>query len=332
MLRRALLRASAGLGLATIAGAAVTGCAGRTSAPSRPFRVGVLHLPPAESKAEVQPAFREAIRESGLVEGQDLTYEFRYAGRPDRMAATAEQLVESRPDLILAPTHVAAAAAKVATQDIPIVMIQPYDAAETGLVASLARPGGNITGTTMVSLTLMQKRVELLLEVAPRTARVAYLTTLAPPITDVAREAFEEALRTRGLQPQVLPIREASEIEAAFGSMVTGSADALFVLETTVFAAERARIAELSVRHAIPSIAGERQYAEAGALLSYGVVYADLHRRAGFYVAKILRGAKPAELPVEAASRFELVLNSRTATALGITFPPSLLARADALI
>lgn len=211
-------------------------------------------------------------------------------------------------------------------------MIQPFDAADTGLVASLAQPGGNVTGTTLVSLTLMQKRVELLLEVAPRTARVAYLTTLAPPITDVAREAFEEAMQARGLQPQVLPIREASEIDTAFGSMVSGSADALFVLETNLFAAERARIAELSVRHGIPSIAGERQYAEAGVLLSYGAVYAELYRRAGFFVAKILRGAKPAELPVEAASRFELVLNSRTAAALGISFPPSLLARADALI
>ncbi len=330
MRRRALLRASAGLGLATIAGAA--GCAGRTPAPSRPFRVGVLHLEPPESKLEVHPAFREAISESGLVEELDLTYEFRYAGRPDQMAATAEQLVASRPDLILAPTHVAAAAAKVATKDIPIVMIQPYDAAETGLVASLAQPGGNVTGTTMVSLTLMQKRLELLLEVAPGATRVAYLTTVAPPITDVARAAFEEAVRARGLQPQVLPIRQASEIDAAFGSMVSVGADALFVLETTTFAAERARIAELSVRHATPSIAGERRYAEAGALLSYGVVYAELHRRAGSYVAKILRGAKPAELPVEAPSRFELVLNSRTATALGISFPPSLLARADALI
>jgi putative ABC transport system substrate-binding protein len=316
-------------------------CAERISTARRPARIGVFGF--LGSQATVPTVFLDGLRERGYVEGRDVTFEYHWAdlvqayrspGGIDRVAA---ELVASGVDLILCPYDYAARAARDATSDVPIVVVLAFDAADpviegTGvaaspLVQSLARPGANVTGTTMTTRTVMGKRLELLAEILPRAAFVGALASDAP-----GKAAIEQAVRAGGLRIQIVNVRRAADLDFAFGTLVSTGVEAVIVFEDPLLAAERARIGALGIEHRLPTITGDRIFAEAGALLSYGASFDEAWRRTATYVDKILKGAKPADLPVEAASKFELVVNRRTATRLGVTFPPTLLARANEVI
>ncbi len=283
-------------------------------------------------RARFLEAFRQGLRELGYVEGQNIAIESRWAeGVYDRLPALAADLVRSKVDVILASSGAATQAARQATMTIPIVMSLVNDPVGSGLVASLARPGGNVTGLTVVSPDLLGKRLELLKAVVPKLSRVALLRNPGNPAdTAMLREA-EAAARALGVRLQTLEARNSQEIASAFAAMTRERAGALLILPDGVFLSQRSQIAELAVKRRLPSIYGT-EYAEAGGLMSYGANYLDLVRREATFVDKILKGAKPADLPVAQPTKFELVINLRTAKAIGLTISPSLLQRADQVI
>ena len=290
------------------------------SSPAPPFR-------PAEM-------MRQGLRELGWVEGQGIVIEARFAeGRYDRLPGLAADLVRLKVDLIAAVGAAAAKAAKNATQTIPIVMISVGDPVGLGLVASLARPGGNVTGLAFsVDFDTYGKGLELLKEAVPGVRRVAVLSNPANPYQPLAIENVSVVARSLGVQLQLLAVRGSNELDGAFAAMVKERAGALLVLTDPMFTGNRARLADLGVKHKLPSIHGVRESAEAGALMSYGPNFDVISRRAAIYVDKILKGAKPGDLPIEQPTKFELVINLRTAKALGLTIPPALLQRADQVI
>ena len=275
-------------------------------------------------------AFRQGLRELGYIEEQNIRLEYRWAegGFPD----LAANLVRGRVDLIFAWGTTAATAAKRATGTIPIVFVAAADPVGSGLVASLARPGGNVTGLTNISAELSVKMLELLKQVAPGVARVGVLRNPGNPVSALQLKQTEIAARSLGVQLQVVDAREPSELEGAISTLTRERADALTVLADPMLLSQRARIADLAARSRLPAVFNVRQYAEAGGLLAYGPSLADLFHLAATYVDKILKGARPADLPVEQPTKFELVLNLRTARALGLTIPPPVLARADEII
>jgi len=284
--------------------------------------------------AHLMEAFSQGLRELGYVEGQNIKMEYRFAdGRPERLPELAAELVALKVDIIVAPNPAGAQAAKQATSTIPIVMLSVVDPVGSGLVASLARPGGNITGLAITSSAeIVGKYLELLREAIPRTTRVAILRNPANPDTARMSREVEGAARSLGVQLQVLDVQGPHELDRAFAAMTRDRAGALLLLGDTMFFLHRTRIANLSVKHRLPTVSGSREMAEAGFLMTYGRNLPDSFRRAAVYVDKILKGARPADLPVELATTFELVINMKTAKALGLTIPPSVLARADALI
>jgi putative ABC transport system substrate-binding protein len=277
---------------------------------------------------------RQGLRELGWVEGQSIVIEARFAeGRYDRLPRLAADLVRLKVDLIAAVGAAAASAAKNATQTIPIVMISVGDPEGLGLVASLARPGGNVTGLAFsVGFDTYGKGLELLKEAVPSVHRVAVLSNPANPYQPLAIENVSAVARSLGVQLQLLAVRSANELDGAFAAMVRERAGALLVMTDPMFTGNRARLADLGVKHKLPSMHGVRENAETGALMSYGPDFDVISRRAAIYVNKILRGAKPGDLPVEQPTKFELVINLKTAKALGLTIPPSLLLRADEVI
>jgi putative ABC transport system substrate-binding protein len=295
--------------------------------PGKVYRLGVLSLGTASTP--YQQAFREGLRELGYVEGQNLLVEFRGAdGREAKLTELAADVVRLKPDVILATGSAATAAARKATASIPIVAVTG-DPVGSRFVSSLAHPGGNTTGLAILAPDMSTKWVELVKELVPRASRVA---VLAEGQTGSGQlRAMEPAARRLGLQLLVHDVGALEDIEPAFKAAVRERADAVVPLSSPLFFEHR-RIVELAARHRLPAVYEHRQFTEAGGLVSYGPNISIIYRRAAVYVDKILKGAKPADLPVEQASTFELVINLKTAKALGLTIPQSLLARADEVI
>jgi len=278
-------------------------------------------------------AFLQGLRALGYVDGRTIAIEYRFAdNRPERLPALAAELVRSKVEVIVTAGPAATEAAKQATSAIPIVFGVSGDPVASGLVAGLARPGGNITGPTSIAPEVVGKQLELLKELAPRISRVAVLTNPSNPGHPIVVRQAEGAAKILGLQAHIVPARTPSELDAAFASMRSLRVDGLLVVRDAMVFAQRNEIAALAAKGRLPAVYGFRENAEAGGLMAYGANVPLLYYRAATYVDKILKGARPADLPVEQATKFELVINLKTAKALGLTIPPSLLARADQVI
>jgi len=293
------------------------------------YRIGFLRAgqPP---KPWVE-AFQQGLRERGYVDGQNVVVEFRFTdGSFNQLPRLAEELVRLKVDVILASAAPPALAAKKATTSVPIVFVNVFDPVELGLIPSLGRPGGNITGLATTSADLAGKRLELLRELVPKLRRVAVLWDPSNPTNPIQLKGVEVAARTLGLQLQPAPVQGPSDFDTAFKA--ARGANGLLLLDSPLVITHRARLAGLAATGRLPAISGLRDFVEVGGLMSYGVDFPDSFRRAATYVDKILRGAKPADLPVEQPTKFELVINLKTAKTLGLAMPPSLLVRADQLI
>jgi len=273
--------------------------------------------------------FRQGLRELGYVEGQNLIIEFKI-GTLDQLPQLADELVRSKVDVIVASASSAGIAAKKTTTTVPIVFTSLSHPVEIGLIKSLARPGGNITGVTVNAAAHVGKRLELLRELVPTLRQVAVLTHPGHPSDPVQRKEMEEAARALGLQLKPVAVRGPEDFDAAF-TAVSG-ADGLINIDTPLFTTHRARFVELASKSRLPAIWANRTVVEAGGLMSYGTYIPALFRRAAVYVDKVLKGAKPADLPVEQPTKFELVINLKTAKALGLTIPPSVRLRADQVL
>ena len=277
-------------------------------------------------------AFRQGLSETGYIEGQNLAIEYRWAeGHYDRLPALAADVIGRNVDVIAAFGIPSALAAKSATSTIPIVF-SVGDPIERGLVASLARPGGNLTGLSLINVELMPKRLELLAELVPQAGVIALLLNPNNANTERSIRDMEEAARAKGVQPIILKAGTENEIDTAFASLVQLHAGALLVSTDPFFNDRRDQIVALASRHAAPAIYGLREFAASGGLISYGTSFTAAFRLVGVYAGKILKGAKPGDLPVQQPTTFELVVNLNTAKALGLTVPPSILARADEVI
>jgi putative tryptophan/tyrosine transport system substrate-binding protein len=300
--------------------------------PKKIPRLGFLWDSPAVFPDAIE-AFRKGLRELGYVEGRTIAIEYRWAeGKPDRMRELAEELVRLKVDVIMAPTSVYTGAAKQATSTIPVIFMSHADPIGSGHVASLAHPGGNITGLSIMMTETNAKGLELLKEAVPRLARVAVIWDPATPSHGPGLKAVEVAGASQGLRVQTVAVRSATEFDQAFSVISRERAGGVLVLSTPIFIAGAKQLAELALTHKLPSMFGPRQHVEAGGLMSYSPDRADLYRRAATYVDKILKGVKPADLPVEQPTKFELVINLKTAKQIGLTIPPNVLARADRVI
>ncbi len=296
------------------------------------YRVGFLWDSPAVFPDAIE-AFRRGLRDLGWVEGQNIAIEYRWTeGKPERMRELAEELVRLKVDVIVAPSSIYTAAAKRATSAIPIIFMVHADPIGTGHVASLARPGGNITGLSIMMTETNVKGLELLKDAIAGLSRVAVVWDPATPSHGPGLKAVEVAGPALGLRIQPVAVRSATEFDSAFSAISRERADAVLVLSTPIFVAGAKRLAELAMTHKLPSMFGPRVHAEAGGLLSFGPDRADQFRRGAIYVDKILKGAKPADLPVQQPTKFELVINMKTAKVLGIKFPNSIMLRADKVI
>ena len=305
--------------------------------PVKVYRIGYLSIGSA-STTYTRPleAFRQRLRELGWDEGRNLLIEYRYAeGQADRLPALAEELVRLKVDLIVASPTPSAFAAKKASRTIPIVGMSLTEPVAVGLVPSLARPAGNVTGLTYgVDTDIFAKQLQLLKEMVPNVRRVAVLTHPASggPSHRLRMESVKSAAQSLGLPLQIIEVREPSDFNAAFAAMIKEHAGALLLSGDAMFFVHRAQLADLATKSRLPSMSTQSQWVDAGGLLSYGPSFPEQSRRAATYVDKILRGAKPADLPIEQPTKFELVVNLKTARELGITIPQSLLSRADELI
>jgi ABC-type uncharacterized transport system substrate-binding protein len=314
-----------------VAAAAAWPLAARAQQPAMPV-IGFLSPISLDTLADRLRAFRQGLRGSGYIEGDNITIVYRWAeNQPDRLPQLAAELAR-RPVAVIVTAGGAAPvlAAKDATKTIPIVFVTAENPVRAGLVASLARPGGNLTGVNLISLELVAKRLELLRELVPAAVRVAVLVN--PANTEFAETTLrdvEPAARALGLQIQILSASSSREIDAAFAH---ARPDALFVGNDPFFTTRRVQLATAAAHHAIPATFGTRESVEAGGLMSYGANIADAWHQLGVYAGRIVKGAKPADLPVVQSSKFELVINAQTARTLGLTVPPSLLARADEVI
>jgi putative tryptophan/tyrosine transport system substrate-binding protein len=296
--------------------------------------VGFLNPTSPEALAEPMRGLRQGLKEAGYIESENVTIEYRWAeNQVERLPALAAELVRRRVAAIVATGGVvSASAAKAATKTIPIVFNVADDPVRLGLVASLARPGDNVTGVSILAAELASKRLELLHELVPGAVRVAVFANPSNPAADVTLSALEAAARAMGLQIQLLNASTSREIDAAFATFVSERPDALFVTGEPFFNSRRVQLVLLAAVRRVPATFALRDFAEAGGLMSYGASLRDAYRQVGIYVGRILKGAKPADLPVVQSSKFELVINHQTARILGLTVPPSLLATADEVI
>jgi len=281
-------------------------------------------------------AFRQGLRDLGYVEGRNVAIEFRDAeGRVERLPALAAELVALNVDVIVTVSNTTALAAKQATRTVPIVFTAVADPVAAGIVASLARPGGNVTGLASLGSQLVGKRLELLKQIVPGVNEVAVLwlpVALGKRTDEDMRTEADVASRALGMQLQFVEARLTEDFDRAFSDMSSARAGALTVLPSNMFLREHRRLVELAAKNRLPGVYSSREFVDAGGLMSYGANQVALHRSAATYVDKILKGAKPGDLPVEQSSKFELVINLKTANALGLTVPPSLLQRADEVI
>jgi len=296
-------------------------------------RIGYLATVSLSAISARIEAFRQGLRELGYVEGKNIVIEWRYAeGKADRLPGLAAELVRLKVDVIVTAGAPATRRAKEATVTIPIVMTNDGDPVGTGFVASLARPGGNITGLSTLAPELSGKQLELLKEIVPRLSRVAVLGTSTRPGNAQSLRETELAAGAFGVKLQYLDVLGPKDIETAFRAASKGRAEAVLVLNSPVLISQRTQIADLAVKSRLPAMYYRREYVEDGGLMSYGVNLSDLDRRAATYVDKILKGAKPADLPVEQPTKFEFVINLKTAKQIGLTIPQSVLYRADKVI
>ena len=327
MIVRTALAAAIALGLFTITLSAEAQQAGNV------VRIGLLDYAASDPASAARwKAFRERLRELGYVEGQNVIFEPRWGGgQVSRLRSLAAELIDAKVDVLVTAGSEAALAAKEATNSIPIVTATGGDPVELGLVASLARPGGNVTGVISLIGQLTRKRLDLLKQLLPRASRVAILRHPDNRSSALSLRDAESAARSSGIVVHGVSAR-GPDFDAAFLAMKRAHTDAVILGENTRFLAHRQRIADLAVMHRLPMIVAAKEYAEAGGLISYGTYYPDLFRHAATYVDKILKGAKPADLPIEQPTKFELVINLKTAKALGLKIPPSLLQQADQVI
>ena len=297
------------------------------------YRVGILPPGPISERLHLWEAFRQGLRDLGYVEGENIALVFP-AGevRPERLPHLSAELVSLKVDVIVAAATAAVQAAGKATKTIPIVMPVANDPVETGFVASLARPGGNITGLALISSQLSGKRLELLRTTAPEVSRIAVLLNPTNPAVPPQMRETEAAARALGVHLQPLEVRGSKDFDKAFQIATTSRSHALVVLDDALLFTHRTAIVRLAAKNRLAAIYGFREFVEAGGLMAYAANLADMYRRTAGYVDKILKGAKPADLPVEQPTKFELVINLKTAKALGLTSPPSLLGRADEVI
>ncbi len=297
-------------------------------------KIGLLdYAAPDQARMMWWKAFRDRLRELGYVETQNVVYETRFAdGQVDRLAGLAGELVNAKVDIIAMAGSEAALAAKRATNSIPIVMATGVDPVEMGLVAGVARPGGNVTGVSSMQNEVAAKRVELFRQLLPQASRIAIVFDADNHASELLVRHTEAGAKSLRVTLQKVGVRSLKEADAAFSAMKQDHIVGVILVASPAFLGERRHLADLAIAHRLPMMVGSREYAEAGGLVSYGTDYPDLFRRAAAYVDKILKGAKPAELPIEQPTKFELVINLKTAKALGLTIPPSLLARADELI
>jgi putative ABC transport system substrate-binding protein len=298
------------------------------------YRVGVLGVKASDPvQARWSQTFRLGLRERGWIEGENIVLEHRWTeGNSARLPELVAEFVQLKVDVILAPSSTFVQAAKEATSSIPIVFVLHADPVGTGHVASLARPGGNVTGLAILQTDLGPKGLELLNDVVPGVKRIAVLWNPGTPSHTPGLRAVEEAGRTLRVQLQAVGARTAAELEGAFATMARARAQAVLVLASADFTVARQRLAGLAVKYRLPTVFQVRDDVEAGGLMSYAADFSDLFRRSAIYVDKILKGTKPADLPVEQARKFELVVNLKTARTLGLTIPRSVIVRADQLI
>ena len=296
------------------------------------YRVGVLVPLPAAAANDLVQALRFELRELGYVEGRNLVLDFKFAETPALMAERAAELVRANVDVIVASTSMPALAAKRATTTIPIVMVASADPVAVGLVASLARPGANITGSAVLTPELSTKQLELLKEISPRLSRIPVILNSTNAVSPKIWRDLQQTAHGLSLTLDYVDVREASGIDAALAAVARQRADALLVMPEPVLFPQFHRIAEFAVKNHLPSISLLREFAVAGGLASYGPSYRVLLTRAASFIDKILRGAKPGDLPVEQPTKFELVINVKTAKALNLTIPRTVLVRTDAVI
>jgi putative ABC transport system substrate-binding protein len=296
-------------------------------------RIGYLGAYSPSAGALLLEAFRQGLRDLGYVEGQNIFIDYRWAeGNPDRLPALAGELTDLRVDVIVTHSNAAVAAVQRAIWTIPIVVAVMGDPVGSGFVASLARPSGNITGLSTLAEGMAGKWVELLTEAVPKVSRVSILAVAQTPAHRTSWMELQAAAQALQVALQRQEIAGPSEIEYAFASLIKGHSQGLVVLPHAVTLAHRTHIVGLAEKNRLPAIYPDRQFVESGGLMSYGTNFSDLHRRAAIYVDKILKGAKPADLPVEQPKKFELVINLKAAKQIGLTIPPNVLARADKMI
>ena len=303
--------------------------------PKKTPRIGYLVFVPASSPLIRQriEAFRQGLRELGYVEGKDIVIEYRHAeGKLDHLRALADELVGLKVDIIISTGGTATRAAKEATSTIPVVMTNDPDPVGNGHIVSLARPGGNITGLSTLGPELSGKRLELLKEIVPKLSHLAVFGTSTVPGYSATIRETELAANTFGVSLQYLDVLESKDVDTGFRAAAKGRTDAVLTLNSGIISSQRTKIIELALKNRLPTISGNRDFAEAGGLVSYGINRLDVDRRAAAYVDKILKGAKPADLPVEQPTKFELIINLKSAKQIGLIIPPNVLARADKVI
>jgi putative tryptophan/tyrosine transport system substrate-binding protein len=297
------------------------------------YRIGVLEVVPVASNATNLGSLRQGLRELGYVEAQNFVIEYRSAdGRAGRFPDLASELVRLKVDVIVTRGTPAALAAKQATGTIPIVMASSGDPVRAGIVASLAHPGANVTGLSALATDVQGKLLDVLREMVPQIARVAFLFNMSNPVLQAQWKEAERTARSMRLRSQLLDVRAVRDLEPAFDAAARQRADAVILGIDALTQAHREQIVGTLAKRHLPAISREREFVDAGGLMSYGIHYADSYRRAATYVDKILKGAKPSDLPVEQPTKLELVINLKTAKALGLTIPPSVLVRADQII
>jgi len=316
-----------------LGGAAAWPLAARAQQPAMPV-IGYLHVASPEVLPDRLAAVRRGLSEVGFVEGRNIAIEYRWAdNQNDRLSELAADLIRRHVNIIVAPGGTRAAlAAKGLTTTIPIVFSASVDPVQSGLVQSLNRPGGNVTGITDMATDVAGKQLELLHELLPGAVRFALLVNPSGASTEVTITEVQSAASAMGRQIEVLRVRTPGEIDTAFKTLKQKEADALLVSPNPLFSTRRVQLASLAIRHAVPTIHSQREFAESGGLMSYGSSFTDRERQLGVYAGRILKGEKPADLPVLRASKFEFVINLQTAKVIDLDVPPTLLARADEVI
>jgi putative tryptophan/tyrosine transport system substrate-binding protein len=307
--------------------------AARAQGAGKTYRIGFLGNSTAALEANLVGPFRDGLRDLGYREGQNIIIEYRWAeGKYERFPALVAELLALNVDVIVTAGTPATLAVKKATASVPLVMVAVGDPVGTGITASLAHPGGNITGLSSMAPDLEGKRLGLLREVVPRLSRVALFWNPLNPFHAESLQQARAAAQALRMELQVLAVRVPEELDAAFAAIVNERPDALLLLADRVFLHNRARMMDFAAKQRLPSVSAYRELVESGGLMSYGPSYEDMHRRAALYVDKILKGAHPGDLPVEQPTKFTLIVNLKTATALGLEVPPTLLVRADEVI